>query len=1341
MHMASADLQVRGFGPLASRLDSGLPVAEHLYGAVLFADLAGFTGLGEAFAESGTAGGESLHRLLDGYFAILIDRVGAAGGEVTTFAGDALAAVFDARRQGPEEAAVCALRCAVGMQDALTTYSARDAAGVGVHPHMKVGLGVGNLTRALVGDPNIRVLHVLAGMALESAVAGQRRCRQGEVLADAGLMAALPDLRPIARRGPWCVLGSESIDRGPMNAAPGGRRSRPNIQTNRPRMAARAQAQQLVDEHRPVTSVFLALPEMDVPSDGGAELQRYLNVAMPVIQRYGGDLRQVDAGDKGYQLVIGFGAPRTAADDAARAVCCCLELVRLPAVPVRAGVATGLAFCAEVGTAVRREYVVMGDSVNVAAWLAQGAAPRQVRVDGATLAHCMAFTVQRRLGPLQVKGRTVPVEAYAVEGLQETTEPRAFPASGHEVFLGRSEELTVARSAWRCADRGQGRVLLITGEPGMGKSRLVSQLATHGYGQGVARPLHDACPLGATARSHGVVVAGGGGVPGDARPYLAWRAIWRSLLFQRGQRAPLPGHVTAVLRNAGEDERAPLLGAVLGIDVPDNSFTASLKPAQRADATRALLLNCLRRLCGRSPVTLLVDDAQWLDELSQDLLTYLAGNIANLPVLMVVVARDEPSTALLLTRLRSVAPCTSVALEGLAPEEAEELVRARATGSGTLLPERFVSPIAQRSGGSPLFIEQLVSWAAEHPEGLGSEQPPELPTDVRRLVLARVDRLLPRGQATLKAASAIADDFSATSVHACLSSQASQPEVERDLRELATLELIRARPATPEVTYGFRHALVQEVVYGSLSSAARSELHEAVAEYFERAHADDLQPWVDRLAHHYGRSTNLPKQRIWFRAAGDAAARAYANEAAVRYYERLAGLLPDEPEVLVRIGAIQQLTGQWRDSEKVLRAALDGARAARNRHAEAEAQRELGLVLLRTRGFTEAMEQLRSAADAFAVLGDGAGQARALDRLAYALLEHGDYRAALDVAQEQLAVEGSRQDAAGLGAALENMALVRWRCGRYAEAMPLLRRAYALARRSGDRRLLVHTANDLAGLCAERGDQRRAVKHLREAMATAEHIGYREATAYLTGNAGELYRDHGDFDAAQRHFAAGLRAAMDVGDWLTMVFCVAGLAATAADQGAAGHRQLLQRASEIAGQLHQSYVQSDLLLRRAEAAVDARDWSGALPLAQQAEAAARRLSEHGPTLRPHLLRLRMEVATRRTTAAEASREVASMLPDWPDAPERALLLDTLAQIDSSARSHALEAAALYRELFSKAASRQYAAAYERLTGGIDGLPAAEPLPQLSEHVAYDPVDLEALFARVEEFTASATTSA
>jgi hypothetical protein len=202
------------------------------------------------------------------------------------------------------------------------------------------------------------------------------------------------------------------------------------------------------------------------------------------------------------------------------------------------------------------------------------------------------------------------------------------------------------------------------------------------------------------------------------------------------------------------------------------------------------------------------------------------------------------------------------------------------------------------------------------------------------------------------------------------------------------------------------------------------------------------------------------------------------------------------------------------------------------------------------------------------------------------------------------------------------------------------------------------------------------------------------------------------------------------------VRCVAALAMTAADQGSPGHEALLRRACEIASRLHHSYVLADLLLRRAEAVFERGDAEGALAAAQEAEATARRLSERGPTLRPHLLRLRVEVAAGRTAARHASREINTMLPEWPDAPERALLLETLVRLDPSSRSQAAEAASLYRELYQKAPSRQYAAAYHLLTGGLADLPSPPSLPRLAASVPKGQVDLEDLFSRVERLQMS-----
>jgi predicted ATPase/class 3 adenylate cyclase len=1281
-----------GFHLATGSADLELPLCRRLHGVVLFADLADFTALSENLARSGPVGIEALSILINGYFTFMIEGITAAGGDVTTFAGDALAAVFVDGPEGRADCARAAVECARTLQVRLRTWPGVPAL-VPARPDVRIGLGGGEVARAVVGLPRLRLRHVLAGPALDRAVAAQRRARPGAVCVDPRL--GLDDVD--ARMG----MASQHRD---SSDGDGG----PDVWTA---FLARSSdgAHALQDEHRIVTTAFVRLPNVD-PLDGGIpRLQELVASALPVIDSFGGDLRQVDAGDKGYQLVLGFGAPRSSPDDAERAAACALSLVRLPGGPFSVGLATGPAFCGEVGHDQRREYVVIGSSVNLAARLAQAAEPGQVRMDGPTAARTGGVTSQQLLGLLTVKGHSTPVEVHAVTGLREPQQvPGTPPPTQVGAFVGRRDELALARRRLGVAENGQGQVLLVTGEPGIGKSRLCRQITSEAAGGW----LH---------------TAGSGWAPGDVRPYLAWREIIRALVPAALGEPSLSAALGAL---PVADERAPLLGPVLGIALPDNDFTASLDPGTRAHTTRVLILDLLRRCTGDRPVAVLVDDCHWLDELSRELLEHLAANIADLPVLIVAVAREDESVRQLSTRLRVLAHVTHLSLRELPSAEADLLVRDRLEAGGLVADSAAedLRRIVERGGGNPLFLEQLVGYARER----GGDWTEDLPLDVRRLVLARVDRLVPRRQATIKTASVVGEQFSAEAITACLPEVGSRGQVRRHLDELESLGLIALRGRDPEPTYDFAHSLVQEVVYDSISRNRRTSLHEAVGRYLENVHAGDEAAWADLVAFHYGRGADIGKQRQWFRIAGDTSRQAYANEAALRYYTRLLQIAPDEerPCILVALGALRQLTGAWTDAETALREAVSAASHAEDHRVLADAERELGILLLATRQHPEAVERLRAAAAAYTVLADPNALCQALDRLAFALFEHGDLAAALEVAQRQLAVQSSLHDQAGMSAALLNNALIAWHTGDHGEALRMLRTAYVLARRSGDLRATVHVANDLAGLYADRGNHRKAVQHLQVAIRTAERIGYRQALGYLTGNAGELYRDRGAYLEANRCFAAGLTSALAIGDWITTVRCVGALAVTAADLGDAHADHYLERAASIAGILHQSYILTDVALRRAQLAWDRGDLARAASLAQAAEDAALRRSEPALVLRPRLLRLRAMVALGQLDAADAVAEVSAALQDWPEPPERALLLDTIAQVDPRLSWASAEAAQLYRRLYEQAPGSSYADAYRRLTGRR--LPPAPELPPLVGVLDDVPLDLGALLTRVEQ---------
>ena len=171
------------------------------------------------------------------------------------------------------------------------------------------------------------------------------------------------------------------------------------------------------------------------------------------------------------------------------------------------------------------------------------------------------------------------------------------------------------------------------------------------------------------------------------------------------------------------------------------------------------------------------------------------------------------------------------------------------------------------------------------------------------------------------------------------------------LERLDALDLTPLRSSRSELEYGFKHAIIQEVAYGSLAFGMRETLHEGVAGFVERSCADRLDQYVDLLAHHYGRTRNVDKQQVWFRAAGDAAKTAFANQAAVDHYERLLPLLsePQAGEVLLELGAVWQLTGRWADAERAHLRAMGAAERTGSRHTLAASRRDMGVLAPYTR--------------------------------------------------------------------------------------------------------------------------------------------------------------------------------------------------------------------------------------------------------------------------------------------------------------------------------------------------------------------------------------------------------
>jgi tetratricopeptide (TPR) repeat protein len=511
-------------------------------------------------------------------------------------------------------------------------------------------------------------------------------------------------------------------------------------------------------------------------------------------------------------------------------------------------------------------------------------------------------------------------------------------------------------------------------------------------------------------------------------------------------------------------------------------------------------------------VLLACDDAQWLDAPSRELLERLARGLRELRVLLALTVRTGEA--------RAAEPLPSGTTIGLGPLAAAAVARLVAG------PPEVVDAVVTRAGGNPLFAEELVNLLHERGDAV-------LPDSLRAVVTARLDTLPERERATLRIASVIGQEFPSDWLRGA---DPRLGDIDGSLAALTRLDLIHRDGAHP----AFKHAVTREVAYDTLAVGARRYLHEAVARHVERTHDPEAPGILEALAHHYSHTADTGKQRVYLRRAGDAARDAFANDAAIRHYRRLRGLLTgaEALDATLDLGATLQLTGAWNEAEALFREALAETGSPR-------AGAALGGLLALTGAYPDAVARLEEARTSFAERREQKELAAVLERLAHTYFQQGDDERATARAREHAALARELGDRAGESAAINTLGLVLWHRGELEPARTQLEAALALAQGVGE----VHVLNDLAGLLVALGRPQEAVSRLGEAYARARDIGYRRFQGLVVGNAAELFHLAGDDGPALACAHASLEIGAALGDVLQVLHNATVIAAIRRRQG------------------------------------------------------------------------------------------------------------------------------------------------------------------------------------------------
>jgi len=828
------------------------------------------------------------------------------------------------------------------------------------------------------------------------------------------------------------------------------------------------------------------------PEDADQVMTPAVQVMMDAVHRFEGTVTQV----QGDGIMAMFGAPIALEDHGLRACYASLAMQRAiselaaergvaadTGVRVRVGLHSGEVLVRSIGDDVAMNYDAVGLTAHLAARMEHAAVPGSILMTGDTLRLVEGLVQVAPLGPQALKGLDEPVEAFRLDGVTGArSRLEAAQRHGLTPFVGRDRELALLEERFAAAASGRGQVVFLVGDPGMGKSRLLLEL------RGRLEPKADW--LEGRARSFGRDMA--------FHPLID--------LLRRRMRIEdddpehvVIGKAAAVAAALGAEVQVglPFLRYLLGVDPGDPSvleLDSRLRRAAVFDALRRLVLGAAVH---RVQVVVL-EDLHWIDTVTEEFLRYLADSVPNAAVLILLTHRPGYTPTLGESTYYTHIPLSSL-------DEGGSAAMIRAVLMGRELPDRLEQRIAERADGNPFFVEEVVRSLLE--EGVirrdGNTYVLQraldevvVPDTIQGVLAARIDRLDAEVKRTLQTASVIGREFARRLVDR-LSGAAVRAET--SLQALKAVELIHEKTLFPELSYVFKHALTQDVAYGSLLRPQRKELHAQVGAAIEESYAERIAEHYGVLAWHFERAGRTDKAVEYLGKAAARAGEDFAVAEALELYRRALDLI-----------------------EKV-----NDDRYAEQRveflRARATLQFSVGNYAGARADWERLLARCREAGDRF-------NEAGALSGAAWATQWDEDFDAALAYAKEAVRIADESGNPSALAGGLVVSGYIPGLTGRLDEARPILERAMQVSREAGDVVQEVIARFCFGNLSGWQGEYDTAADVTSEGLRIARDRKLLPSLIRILWSNGLSLIGKGDCDRAQALLSEGFDLADKVGD-------------------------------------------------------------------------------------------------------------------------------------------------------------------------------------------------------------------
>ena len=681
---------------------------------------------------------------------------------------------------------------------------------------------------------------------------------------------------------------------------------------------------------------FTAISERLDPEDLGQIVRRAFELITAEIHRFEGSINQYG----GDGLMALFGAPIAHEDAPRRAVHAALEIQRALRdyaatlererglkLQMRIGINSGTVMVGRIGSDLHMEYTAIGDTINLASRLQSLARPGSVVISDTTYKGVAGFFDTLDLGELEVKGHA-PVQAFEVlrahgrrARLDTAVDRGLTPLVGRERSLATLEELFADVKA------GRGQVVFVSGDAGIGKSRLLLE-----FRHRLAAANEEVTWL------DGRCVSFGASIP--MLPTIDQLRENFRIDENNGEPEIIAIIEHGMRRLGGVEAEIPYVRYLLAVD-PGDSAVLAMDPVARRTRTFHALRALALRVAAIRPLVLLFEDMHWADSSTQEYLDFLMNSVASARLMLILAHRPEYSP-----KLGSRSFHSTINLRHLTDEQTLEMA-ARLLGTD-LFPKELRSALMQKAEGVPLFVEEVTKTLLDlgfviRENGNYRLAKPlgelAIPETIQGIIMARLDRLGEDSKRAVQIASVIGRQFLARLLERVAGLTG---KLEGLLRQLTALEIIYEQSLIPEPVYIFKHAVIQDVAYNSLLLQQRKELHRSVGAVIEELYRDRLAEHCAELAHHFTRGEDWSKAMNYSTLAGDQSAQAFANAEAIEHYTHAIEAASKPPlasfasvgDLHGKRGAVLSTIGRHPEALEEYARGLDCARSAKDRTRE-----------------------------------------------------------------------------------------------------------------------------------------------------------------------------------------------------------------------------------------------------------------------------------------------------------------------------------------------------------------------------------------------------------------------